>query len=70
MRHLNKEMINTFAETRCVISLFNSVEQLAPNIRAIRHISVVSGFVSRGITLEKRILVPASTSARICGIMF
>ena len=62
-------MLLTLAATTCVMSLVNSVEQRAPNICAIRHISVDSGRVSRGITLEKRICTPSNTSDRRCGMM-
>jgi len=47
----------------------SSVEHLAPNICAIRQISVDSGFVSSGMTLEKRMWTPSKTSERIRGMM-
>jgi hypothetical protein len=46
-----------------------SVEQVAPNMRAVRQISVLSGRVSRGMTLEKTMCTPASVCDRIRGMI-
>jgi len=51
------------------MSPVNSVEQRAPNIWAIRQISVVSGLVSNGMTLENKIWTPSKTSERSRGMM-
>ena len=59
----------TLAATTWVMLLVNSVEQRAPNICAILQTSVVSGFVSSGITLEKSICAPSKTSDRSRGMI-